>query len=204
MPELARVGITSDTVDLPFTSAADDVETVRTAIASTDGEVSVLGHSFGGAVISAAAAQDGVPYGNVASLIYLTAFMTAHEQIIDFSGAPGMAAILLDEATASVDPVAAESAFYHRCTAEDAHWAIAQLRPMPTSVLVAPLALSPAWQVVPSAYIVCDDDRILSTTAQEQMAVNADAIFRIDSDHSPFLSCPAALAAVLSEIIAVE
>ena len=202
-PELARVGIAHDTVDLPFTSAADDVEVVRSAIASHDEEVVVLGHSFGGAVISAAAAKDGMPFGNVTSLIYLTAFMTAHEQVIDFSGAPGMAAIELGEVTASVGPVAAESAFYHRSTGEEAHWATAQLRAMPTSVLVAPPALSPAWQVVPSTYIVCEDDRILSTAAQEQMAANADAIFRIDSDHSPFLSCPEALAAVLRDIIGI-
>ena len=129
--------------------------------------------------------------------------MTAHEQVIDFSGAPGMAAIELGEVTASVGPVAAESAFYHRSTGEEAHWATAQLRAMPTSVLVAPPALSPAWQVVPSTYIVCEDDRILSTAAQEQMAANADAIFRIDSDHSPFLSCPEALAAVLRDIIGI-
>ena len=68
-PELARVGIAHDTVDLPFTSAADDVEVVRSAIASHDEEVVVLGHSFGGAVISAAAAKDGMPFGNVTSLI---------------------------------------------------------------------------------------------------------------------------------------
>lgn len=200
-PELDRVGIAHDAVELPFTSAADDVEVVRRAIASRDEEVSVLGHSFGGAVISAAAAQGGVPYGRVTSLIYLTAFMTAHEQAIDFSGAPGMAALQLGDSTASVDPVAAESAFYNRCTAEDARWATAHLRPMPTSTLLAPPAPSPARQVLPTTYVVCDDDRILTTTAQEQMASNADRILRIDSDHSPFLSRPRELAALLHSII---
>ncbi len=200
-PELERVGITSDTVELPFTSAADDVQMVRRAIASRDEEVTVLGHSFGGAVISAAAVQDGTPYAAATSLIYLTAFMTADEQAIDFSGAPGIAALQLGEITASVDPDEAASAFYHRCTTEDARWATAQLRPMPTSTLIAPPVLSPAWQALPSTYIVCDDDRILTTTAQEQMATNADATVRIDSDHSPFLSCPKALAAVLRSII---
>ena len=72
---------------------------------------------------------------------------------------------------------------------------------MPTSVLTAPALPPLAWQVLPSAYIVCSDDRILSVAAQEQMASNADRTVRIDSDHSPFLSCPGALAEVLAELI---
>ena len=53
---------------------------------------------------------------------------------------------------------------------------------------------------MPSTYIVCTDDQILSVSAQEQMAANANRTIRIDSDHSPFLSCPRTLAEVLSGI----
>ncbi len=163
--------------------------------------MTVLGHSFGGAVTSAAAAEGGAPYGTTTSLIFLTAFMIAPEKSVDFSGAPGIADIQLDEITASIDPNAARSVFYHRCSTEDADWATAHLRTMPTSVLLAPPPPSPAWQVLPSTYIVCTDDRILSLSAQVQMAENADSTIRIDSDHSPFLSCPRMLGEVLSEII---
>ncbi len=203
-PELERLGISYETVDLPFTSTEDDIVAVRSVIDSSDERVVVLGHSFGGAVISAAAAEGGRPYGSTTSLIFLTAFMTAPEQAVDFSGAPGMADIHLDEVTASIDPSAARSVFYHRCSAEDADWATAQLRTMPTSVLTAPPPPLPAWQVLPSTYIVCTDDRILSLSAQEQMAENADSTIRIDSDHSPFLSFPGMLGEVLSEIILNE
>ena len=200
-PELERLGIAHETVDLPFTSAEDDVAAVRSAIDSSDESVTVLGHSFGGAVISAAAAEDGKPYGSTTSLVFLTAFMTAPGQIVDFSGAPGIAEIELGEVTASVDPDTARSVFYHRCTPEDADWAVAHLRTMPTSVLIGPPPPAPAWQVLPSTYIVCTDDRILSRSAQEQMAENAERTVRIDSDHSPFLSCPGTLGQALSEII---
>ena len=200
-PELERLGISHETVDLPFTSTDEDVAAVRRVIDGSDERVTVLGHSFGGAVISAAAVQDGTPYGAATSLIFLTAFMTAPEQRVDFSGAPGMADIQIGEVTASVDPETAPSAFYHRCSPEDANWATAYLRTMPTSVLIAPPPPLPAWQILPSAYIVCTDDRILSVSAQEQMAENADTTVRIDSDHSPFLSCPRTLAEVLSEIV---
>jgi pimeloyl-ACP methyl ester carboxylesterase len=200
-PELERLGISYETVDLPFSSAEDDVAAVRNVIDSSDESVTVLGHSFGGAVISAAAAQGGRPYGSTTSLIFLTAFMTAPEQSVDFSGAPGISEIQLDEITASIDPRAARSVFYHRCSTEDADWATAQLRTMPTSLLLAPPPPSPSWQVLPSTYIACTDDRIINLSAQEQMAENADSTIRIDSDHSPFLSCPRVLGEVLSEII---
>jgi pimeloyl-ACP methyl ester carboxylesterase len=200
-PELDRLDISHETVELPFTSTDDDVTAVRDAIDDSDGSITVLGHSFGGAVISAAASQGGRPYGAIRSLIFLTAFMTAPAQRVDFSGAPGMAEIELGEDAASIRPGAARSAFYHRCSAEDADWAIAHLRSMPTSVLLAPPPPLPAWQVLPSTYIVCTDDRILSLSAQEQMAKNADRTRRIDSDHSPFLSCPGTLGEMLREII---
>lgn len=200
-PELERLGISYETVDLPFTSTDDDVAAVRSVIDSSDENVTVLGHSFGGAVISAAAAERGKPYGATTSLIFLTAFMTAPGQSVDFSGAPGIADIQLGEVTASIDPKAARSAFYHRCSAEDADWATTHLRTMPTSVLIAPPPPSPAWQILPSTYIACTDDRILSLSAQEQMAENADSTIRIDSDHSPFLSCPRILGEILSEVV---
>jgi pimeloyl-ACP methyl ester carboxylesterase len=200
-PALERLGISCQTLDLPFTSTEDDVATVRRVIDRSDENVTVLGHSFGGAVISAAAAEGGAPYGRATSLIFLTAFMTAPDQVIDFSGAPGIAEIQLGEVTASVDARAARSVFYNRCSTEDTEWATAQLRTMPTSVLIAPPPPSPAWQVLPSTYIVCTDDRILSQSAQEQMAENADSTMRMESDHSPFLSCPDELAAVLDKVI---
>lgn len=201
LPEVGRLGITCQTVELPFTSTDDDVSAVRTAIDSSDESVTVLGHSFGGAVISAAAAEAGKPYGGSHSLIFLSAFMTAPGQSVDFSGAPGIANIQMDENTAWIDAEAARSVFYHRCTPQDAVWAAAHLRAMPTSVLTAAPVLQPAWQVLPSTYIVCTDDHILSVSAQEQMAKNADRILRIDSDHSPFLSCPRTLSEVLGNVI---
>jgi pimeloyl-ACP methyl ester carboxylesterase len=200
-PELERLGIAQETVELPFTSTEDDMAAVRSAIDSSDEGVTVLGHSFGGAVISAAAETGGRPYGSTTSLIFLTAFMTAPGQSVDFSGASGMADIQIGEETASVGADVARSVFYNRCSSEDADWATAQLRTMPTSVLIAPPPPSPAWQVLPSSYIICTDDRIMTSSAQEQMAENADNAFRIDSDHSPFLSCPRELAEILSRIV---
>jgi pimeloyl-ACP methyl ester carboxylesterase len=63
-----------------------------------------------------------------------------------------------------------------------------------------PGADPPAWQAVPSTYIICTDDQILPAQAQEGMARHARDSHHIDSDHSPFLSCPERLAALFNDI----
>lgn len=203
-PELERRGIEHATVDLPFVSSEGDVAAVRQAadrLGAGGSGVCLLGHSFGGAVISAAGAEDGRPYGPVRSLIYLTAIMTAPGQVVDFSGGPGMAAIEMAGPTASFDRSRAAEGFYHRCPPDDAAWATGHLRDMPTELLAAPPPAVPAWQVLPSTYIVCSDDRILSLSAQHQMAANASSSVTIDSDHSPFLACPGVLADTIAGIL---
>lgn len=200
-PALDRRGVEHDAVHLPFTTTDDDVAAVRQAVdrLAVDGSgVVVTGHSFGGAVISRAAAG---PYPGVTGLVYLTAIMTAPGQVVDFSAAPGMAAIHLDGPQAEFDREAARDAFYHRCTPADAAWAAAQLRPMPSALLMAAPPDEPAWRHLPSTYVVCTDDRILSLAAQSAMAVNATASVSIDSDHSPFLSCPVELARILAHVL---
>ncbi|HUC04998.1 MAG TPA: alpha/beta fold hydrolase [Acidimicrobiales bacterium] len=203
-PELDRLGVRHEAVELPFTSAEGDVAAVRDVIDRIDEPVALLGHSFGGAVINAAAMKDGKPYGTTSSLVFLTAFMSEPGQVVDYSGAPGMEAIAFDEDTVSIDPQAARSVFYHRCSSDDSDWATARLRPMPSSVFIVLPVPVPSWRFLPSTYIVCTDDQILSRSAQRQMAGNADHTFEIDSDHSPFLSCSEELARVLHRITSDE
>jgi pimeloyl-ACP methyl ester carboxylesterase len=197
LPYLAERGIDASVVDLPFTSQADDWRTVEEAIdrlAHGGRRVMVVGHSHGGSVISGSGYR--ADY-----LVYLTALMTAPDDEIDLGGAPGMSAIIVDGNTASIDLSQAAAAFYHRCDPADAEWATARLRPMPVTTLRADGEPEPAWRSVASTYIVCDDDQIIAPAAQEQMAGHATAVRHIDSDHSPFLACPAELASHLAEII---
>ena len=197
LPHLAERGIDASVVDLPFTSQADDWRTVEEAIdrLAHDGRrVVVVGHSHGGSVISASSYR-------ADHLVYLTALMTAPDDEIDLGRAPGMAAIVLEGNTASIDLSQAVGAFYHRCDPADAEWATARLRPMPVTTLRAEGEPEPAWRTVASTYIVCDDDQIIAPAAQEQMAEHATAVRHIDSDHSPFLACPAELASHLAEVI---
>jgi hypothetical protein len=197
LPYLAERSIDASVVDLPFTSQADDWRTVEEAIdrlAHAGRRVVVVGHSHGGSVISGSGYR-------ADHLVYLTALMTAPDDEVDLGGAPGMSAILVDGNTASIDLSQAAGAFYHRCDPADAEWATARLRPMPVATLRADGEPEPAWRTVASTYIVCDDDQIIAPAAQEQMAGHATDVRHIDSDHSPFLACPAELASHLAEII---
>jgi pimeloyl-ACP methyl ester carboxylesterase len=58
-----------------------------------------------------------------------------------------------------------------------------------------------AWHAVPSTYIITENDAAIPVQVQEQMALRATSIHRIPTGHSPFLSRPAELAALLDEIV---
>jgi pimeloyl-ACP methyl ester carboxylesterase len=203
-PELGRRGIENDVIELPFTTPEGDAAAVRKVVdrLSQNGDpVTLLGHSLGGAVISAAGAEDGTPYPGINGLIYLAALMIAPDQTVDFSGAPGMTAVKATDEVASFDLSRARSAFYHQCTEEDAAWATARLRTMPTAVLLTGAPSEPAWRFLPSHYLMCSDDQMVSVDAQRSMAANARSTLTMDSDHSPFLSHPTELASLLEQVL---
>src|SRR5471030_1879828 len=69
IPKLARKGYDLHAVENPLTSLADDAERTRKMIASQKGPVLLVGHSYGGAVITEAGNHD-----NVVGLVYIAAF----------------------------------------------------------------------------------------------------------------------------------
>ena len=59
---------------------------------------------------------------------------------------------------------------------------------------------SVAWRDVPSTYVICDRDNAIPVPAQEAMAARADTTHRLQSDHSPFLSDPDAVAELIRAV----
>jgi len=204
LPELSSRDVKARAVELPFTTLADDEAAVVAeiaALADQSEQVVLLGHSFGGVVISGAGAQGSTPRPGVARLVYLAAVLTGPGEDVAIDPSPGMAALRFEDDRARIDAGGSTDAFYHRCSDEDAAWATGHLRSMPAALLTTPSSAF-AWQVLPSTYIVCDDDRMVGPDAQRRMAANATSSIEISSEHSPFLSCPAALADVLAPIVA--
>jgi pimeloyl-ACP methyl ester carboxylesterase len=187
-------GRTVVAVDLPSVASGgdlyDDARTVRAAIAAVDGDTVVVGHSYGGVVITeGAAGLDGVRH-----LLYLTAFMLDEgESLADVAGRtpPEWQIPEPDGKTLTVaDP---RQVIFNTCPPEVADAAAARLRPHPIVSLVQPVR-SVAWRDVPSTYVICDRDNAIPVPAQEAMSARAGTTHRLESDHSPFLSDPDAVA----------
>ncbi len=203
---LAADGVRALTADLPSKGpdAAtrgdlhDDADAVRAVVDGVDGPVIVVAHSYG-----ALPASEGlVGAANVAHLIYLAAFMIEPRQTLlglrdDVE--PVWWITSTDGKTLLADMPA--RVFFNDCTPEVAERAMASLVPQRKDVFLQEM-FAAAWHTVPSTYVVCERDNAIKPERQEQMAANAGTVRRIDSGHSPFLSRPGDVTAIIHETIA--
>jgi pimeloyl-ACP methyl ester carboxylesterase len=191
------------TVDLP-SSGTDpnalgnltaDAEVIRTALAGIDGPVVLLGHSYGGIPITEAATAE----AGVAHLVYLCAFqLDVGDSLVSSLG--GEVPPWQEISETHVRVTTPEAVFYNGVDPELTAQAVARLHLQSTSALTQPLSRA-AWTELPSTYVVCEQDQAIPVVAQEAMSARADTVVRLDSGHSPFLSQPAELAAVLRKVL---
>lgn len=167
----------------------------------------LVGHSRGGAVISRAAEL--MPQ-TVRCLVYLSAYLlTAGESVAatarrdtDSLIAPNMIPVDSGVSCRLRDEVL-RHAFYGDCNDEAFEYARERLSPEPLKPLATPLRISAAqFGRVPRHYIETTRDRAITLGTQRRMqtALPCERVFTIDSDHSPFLSHPEALARILISI----
>lgn len=174
-----------------------------------DAPVILCGHSRGGIVISSAAER--APE-NIGALVYITAFMLPHDQSLrDFqmeAPNPQFGAALTptaDGTAVAFRRAAAAEVLFHRCPEALQYEASLRLVLEPMRPLVTPLCLSEArFGRVPRHYIECSDDRALFLERQRAMQATlpCKSVATLDSDHSPFLSCPEALVEALIQMAA--
>ncbi len=221
VPELEALGHEAVAIDLPgHGERADEevtVEARRDAILAVmrGGDV-LVGHSGGGYDISIAA--DAAP-DKVGHLVYLAAGLPVEgKAIIEATGGRpsgeegGITQLMSDDTgmlrfirpdargrMACVDAGLARDFFYHDCTAEDAAWAFSKLSPAPVDFVQVPLSLPRFWAAQPPrSYIRCQQDRAKSQAMSEDVVARLGVVpHMIDASHSPFLSQPAACAAVI-------
>lgn len=200
-PELAKRSWSVSTVDLPSTSgdaAAGmhaDARAVREHLARIDGPVTLLAHSYGGIPATEAAGE--AP--NVERILYLAAhLLEAGESLVTPLGG----AWFPPEAdfVPGAEPM---EALYHDVPADRAREAVARLRPQSAKSFTEELTRA-AWRDVPSAFIVCDDDRAMPELFVKRAIAEkmATAVRHLPGSHSPFLSRPAELAELIDELTA--
>ena len=209
--ELDRRGIPSLAIDLPGHGASvepladltTDAAAVSALLATVDRPVVLVGHSYGGAVISEATTA----YGNVIHLVFLAAYvLDVGESVIGLSGSMPEAhtalgaAMVVADGSSTIDPQQAHAALYNRCDPMVTTANVARLCPQPFATFTQP-ATGAAWRHISSTYVRCLDDQAVALTHQDFMAARCTTVETLDTDHSPFSSMPVETAEIIARIV---
>ncbi|WP_366934226.1 alpha/beta hydrolase [Phaeobacter sp.] len=216
VPALAAQGVSAETVDLLGHGATQTAQTDLSQITLQDtaaalraavGEKTiVLGHSWGGYPISAAA-DLGVP---MRGLIYLCAYVPKPgKSMIDMrkdgprQTLTGKTVKSADGASYRFDTEHAADLLFHDCPAEVADYGVPRLCAQAIRPQDTVLELGTQWANTPKAYIQCTQDRVIPLEYQAQMVADwpENSVHALHSSHSPFFSQPARLAEKIAQIM---
>lgn len=196
IPQLTNKGYTDlHGVEVPLTSLADDAGRLRKMIAQQPGKVLLVGHSYGGAVITEAGNA-----GNVAGLVYIAAFAP------DAGESPG--GISQGKPPAAFENIAPDSDGYLWIKPDKFHESFCQdLTPEEGLVMAvtqkAPLGstfgdaiTAPAWKSKPSWYQISSQDRMIHPDNQKMMSarLNPKGLITLDASHASLASRPKEIA----------
>jgi pimeloyl-ACP methyl ester carboxylesterase len=189
----------------PFGDLYSDAARVHEKLDDVKGDVVLVGHSYGGAVITEAGLHPAVQH-----LVYVAAFaLDAGESCvsvaanveagpISYDGRPNLGAgfIMSSDDMITLDPSSAAECLYNDCDADTVDWAIARLGPQPL-ITVQEAPTRAAWRTKPSTYVVCADDMAIHPDLQRNMARRCSSVIEWPTDHSPFLCRPDLVAGLL-------
>jgi pimeloyl-ACP methyl ester carboxylesterase len=206
--ELDSRGIPSLAIDLPghgastepFGDLIGDAAALSRMLARHAEPIVLVGHSYGGAVISQANAT------NIVHLVYLTAFvLDIGDSVIGMNTSMPEApsalsgAIVIDGEFSTIDPSGAHAAFYAHCDPMIATANIARLGRQPFATFIQ-TATNAAWRSTPSTYVRCTEDAAIPLAHQDLMAARCTNVESLDTDHSPFGSMPVETAEIIARI----
>lgn len=199
--ELNRLGYENiHAVEIPLTSLAEDAERTRKMIAQISGPVVLVGHSYGGAVISEAG---NLP--NVQALVYIAAFAP------DAGESPG--GITQEKLPEAAPNLAPDSDGYLWLKVDKFHESFCQDLTADEGLVMAitqkaPLASTfgntvtdPAWRHKPSWYQISNHDRMINPENQKKMSdrMKARNVIALDASHASLASQPGKVAGLIDE-----
>lgn len=203
IPILQSKGYNVTAVQNPLTSLADDVAATRRALALQDGPVILVGHSWGGVVITEAGMDP-----KVAGLVYVAAFgpdqgETAAELGKPYAPPPALAAPIVDkEGFLTLSTEAVVKHFASDLPASEARVVAATQGPINASAFGAQVT-GVAWKTKPSWYIVSKLDGAIAPDEERFFAKRMKATTtELGTSHVPMLSQPKAVAAVIMDAAA--
>lgn len=187
-------GYSVSVVQNPMTSLADDVAAVDRVLSRQDGATLLVGHSYGGVVITEAGDA-----ANVAGLVYIAAFVP--------DGGESVASLIEGQASAPLQPSADGFLFFnpalfpqvfaHDLTAAQGIFLAAAQIPPAGAAFSTPVSHA-AWRSRRSWYVLASEDRVIPPAVQRLMATRAGAsVTEIRASHAVYISQPEAVADVI-------
>jgi pimeloyl-ACP methyl ester carboxylesterase len=202
IPLLEAKGLHVVAVQIPLTSFADDVATTRRAIALQDGPVVLVGHSYGGAVITEAGNDP-----KVAGLVYVAAFAPSDGESVASTGKPYPPSPLSGEVRPdaqgflTITPKGIAEDFAQDLPENERRLLTATQGPTAAGVFGGTITTA-AWKTKPSWFVVASNDRAIPPELEraEATAMKATSI-TVPSSHVPMLSHPKEVAGLVEQAV---
>ena len=197
---LTEEGFNVRVVQNPTVTLADDVAVTKRAIAAADGPVILVGHSYGGVVISEAGTDP-----KVKGLVYVAAFAPDQGESVSSlianpaPGAPVPPILPPQDGFLFLDRAKFAASFAADVAPELAAFMADSQVPWGVEALAGAIS-KPAWRTKPSWYLVTTDDKMIPPPAQRSMAQRADSkVVETAASHSVYVSKPKAVADLIAQ-----
>jgi pimeloyl-ACP methyl ester carboxylesterase len=197
---LKRDGYNVSIVQNPTISLEDDVAVTKRTLAAQDGPAILVGHSYGGAVITEAGNDP-----KVVALVYITAFAPdAGESVAALiqnppPGAPVPPILPPQDGYLFLDKAKFPASFAADVDADKAAFMADSQVPWGLAALSGKIS-EPAWRAKPSWYLIVTDDRMIPPDAQRAMSKRAgSAVAEVKGSHAIYVSQPGPVAKLIEE-----
>ena len=195
---LKKNGYNVTVVQNSTTSLAEDVATTKRAIATQDGPVILVGHSYGGAVITEAGNDP-----RVVGLVYIAAFAPDRGESVSLliksapPGAPVPPILPPVDGYLMLDKAKFPASFAGDVSPEEAAFMADSQVPWSVNALGGAVT-EPAWKAKPSWYLLTTEDKMIPPDAQRQMSKRAGAtVVEVKGSHAVYVSQPQAVAHII-------
>jgi pimeloyl-ACP methyl ester carboxylesterase len=200
---LKKDGYNVAIVQNPTTSLADDVAFTKRVIAAQPGKSLLVGHSYGGVVITEAGTDP-----NVAGLVYVAAFAPDKGESVSSliknppPGAPVPPILPPQDGFLMLDQAKFVASFAADVSEPKASFMAASQVPWGVNALAGEVTV-PAWKSKPSWYLVASDDKMIPPPAQRQMSQRAGStVSEVPGSHAIYVSQPQAVASLIEKAAA--